>query len=198
MSAVFHTPQSRCRAGVARCDITPPVGIYHRMWGAALHDRATGVHRPLTATALCLGAGYSYSPFDVILSLDHCILDGPNVRPHSPGGVIDTSVRGELCPGLLDAHARRRPDVHEPRAPAGGRADRAVSRRAGRKVRPAGREAWAKAQAATIVYGTGRCNLAAHRDFRDPITGQYRVRLQSGRHRRRYARSWPGSPRTTA
>ncbi len=44
----------RCRAAIARCDITPPVGIYHRMWGAALHDRATGVHRPLEATLLWL------------------------------------------------------------------------------------------------------------------------------------------------
>jgi type I restriction enzyme R subunit len=26
------------------------------MWGAALHDRATGVHRPLTATAMWLDA----------------------------------------------------------------------------------------------------------------------------------------------
>lgn len=49
---VVHTPQSRLRFGVARRDITPPVGIYHRMWGAASHDRSTGVHRPLTATAL--------------------------------------------------------------------------------------------------------------------------------------------------
>ena len=51
MSRVL-TPQSRCRFGIARCDVTPPVGIYHRMWGAATHDRATGVHRPLSATAV--------------------------------------------------------------------------------------------------------------------------------------------------
>src|SRR5205809_7772519 len=50
------TPQTRCRAGVARGDITPPVGIYHRMWGAATHDRATAVHRPLLATLLWLQA----------------------------------------------------------------------------------------------------------------------------------------------
>lgn len=46
------TPQTRCRAGFARADITPPVGIYHRLWGAASHERSTGVHRPLTATAM--------------------------------------------------------------------------------------------------------------------------------------------------
>ena len=44
-------PQSQVRFAAARADITPPLGIYWRMWGAATHDHATGVHRPLTATA---------------------------------------------------------------------------------------------------------------------------------------------------
>ena len=47
-------PQTRGRFALAHADITPPAGIYHRMWGAALHDRATGVHRPLRATAMWL------------------------------------------------------------------------------------------------------------------------------------------------
>ena len=59
---VVHTPQALCRAGVARRDITPPVGIYHRMWGAATHDRATGVHRPLLATVLVLESQDRASP----------------------------------------------------------------------------------------------------------------------------------------
>ena|SRR5438067_11415398 len=70
------TPQTRCRVGVARVDITPPVGIYHRMWGAALRDRATAVHRPLLATLLWLepnsGEGQQAQ---LIIALDHCILD---------------------------------------------------------------------------------------------------------------------------
>jgi hypothetical protein len=45
----LDTPQSICRVGIARCDVTRPVGIYHRMGGAAIRDRAIGVHRPLTA-----------------------------------------------------------------------------------------------------------------------------------------------------
>jgi hypothetical protein len=44
------TPQSRCRFALAHADITPPTNIYHRMWGAAKHEQATGVHRPLRAT----------------------------------------------------------------------------------------------------------------------------------------------------
>ena len=44
------------RVGLARRDTTPPEGIYARMWGAATHDFADGVHRPLYATALALQA----------------------------------------------------------------------------------------------------------------------------------------------
>src|SRR4051812_27677380 len=40
--------------GVARADITPPVGIYARNWGAAKHDEACSIHRPLTLTAMTL------------------------------------------------------------------------------------------------------------------------------------------------
>jgi hypothetical protein len=42
------------RMGIARVDITPPAGIYFRNWGAAKHDVADSVHRPLTLSVLTL------------------------------------------------------------------------------------------------------------------------------------------------
>jgi hypothetical protein len=93
---VVRTPQSRCQAAIAWCDITPPVGIYHRMWGAAMHDQATGVHRPLEATLLWLEphAPVSGEP-QVVIALDHCILDGQELR-HIRQAVCDaTAVRYE-------------------------------------------------------------------------------------------------------
>ena len=75
MTKIVKLPQSLVRAGVARGDITPPVGIYHRMWGAATHDRSTGVHRPLTATVLTLAsadASASETP-KISVALDHCL-----------------------------------------------------------------------------------------------------------------------------
>ena len=54
MTKSVEPQQSLVQVGVARGDVTPPVGIYHRMWGAATHDRSTGVHRPLTATVLSI------------------------------------------------------------------------------------------------------------------------------------------------
>ncbi|MGA8706448.1 MAG: hypothetical protein WB646_05615 [Steroidobacteraceae bacterium] len=45
-------PEFRGRIGVARAEITPPIGIYSRTWGSARHDQAEGIHRPLLATCL--------------------------------------------------------------------------------------------------------------------------------------------------
>jgi hypothetical protein len=45
VSYSLKASQGLCRAGLSRCDITPPVGIYHRMWGAATHDRSTGLRQ---------------------------------------------------------------------------------------------------------------------------------------------------------
>src|SRR5438477_10214412 len=42
------------RIGIARADITPPVGISARNWGASKHDVARTIHRPLTLTAMTL------------------------------------------------------------------------------------------------------------------------------------------------
>jgi hypothetical protein len=50
----FNHASFQGRIGLARADITPPVGIYARNWGAAKSDVAPSVHRPLTLTAMAL------------------------------------------------------------------------------------------------------------------------------------------------
>src|SRR5688500_16069409 len=50
----FRHPSFAGLIGVAREDITPPLGIYSRNWGAAKHDVADSVHRALYVTALAL------------------------------------------------------------------------------------------------------------------------------------------------
>jgi len=61
---------TRCAVGVAVRDVTPPVGIYARSWGAARHDLAEGVHRPLTATAAALRPLSGDGPDLLIVALD--------------------------------------------------------------------------------------------------------------------------------
>jgi len=45
---------ARVVLGVAQADITPPVGISSNPWGKSSSALSTGVHRPLTATAIAL------------------------------------------------------------------------------------------------------------------------------------------------
>lgn len=169
---VVEFPQSRCRFGVTRCDITPPVGIYHRMWGAATHDRSTGVHRPLTATVMVLrdlkGNG---SHQRVAVAVDHCLLWTTEMNhllqevsqaakipveqltvffSHTHGAGLMGMERSELPGGDLIA-----PYL----------ADLAAS------ISQLIAQAIEQLQPATIVYGQGRSDLATNRDNFDEIRG---------------------------
>src|SRR5262245_809771 len=66
---LMREPSAACEVGVARRDITPPVGIYNRCWGAAKHDVAEGVHRPLCLTVLVMRTNAGAPPL-VLGSLD--------------------------------------------------------------------------------------------------------------------------------
>jgi hypothetical protein len=173
----LDTPQSICRFGIARTDITPPVGIYHRMWGAAAHDRSTGVHRPLTATAVTLQradlAPNGDDDEQIIVALDHCLLWDREMRRLLDGAARQSGVAAERilvtfshthAAGLMDASRRDRPggDVIEP-----------YLARLADEVGDLIAAARGSAQEATIVYGAGRCSLAAHRDMFDPKSNQY-------------------------
>ena len=165
------TPTSRLRFGTARADITPPVGIYHRMWGAASHDRAAGVHRPLYADVIALlpragdGPGLLRLLIDLVglgkneldaltqTAADASGIPSQNVvitfsHTHSAGMMTPDRIPlpgGDLIPGYLaDMNA-------------------AVSR--------ISQEAVANAQEAVISYAAGRCDLAANRDCWDDERG---------------------------
>jgi hypothetical protein len=172
-----NTPQSRGRFALAWADITPPVGIYHRMWGAAKHERATGVHRPLRATVTVFEAADAHASSaetrQILLALDHCVLGAVEheqlvthvaeasgqpretilvVFSHTHGaglmGLERSSLPGgDLIPGYLKFVAERSAEL----------VSECLSRLA-----PAG-----------IVYGQGRCSLAAHRDFFDGEQQQF-------------------------
>lgn len=165
---VVDTPQSRCQAGVASCDITPPVGIYHRMWGAALHDRATGVHRPLEATALWLEPHEpALSEAQVIVAVDHCILDTQEVRNirqavcDATGATFDS-----VLVTVSHTHGSGWMSRTRSHLPGGEMLGPYLDELAVR-VSALAREAQKRVAPATIIYGAGRCNLAAHRDYQD-------------------------------
>lgn len=164
----IDTPQTRCRAGVARGDITPPVGIYHRMWGAATHDRATGVHRPLTACVLWLQPREGQREQGLlIVALDHCVLVRGEIERIQQEIAQATGIApGQIYVTLSHTHAaglmmRSRADF-----PGGDLIGPYLDGLA-RKLSELAPQAIQGAQPGTLVYGVGRCNMAANRDFHD-------------------------------
>ncbi len=170
------TPQSRCHFGLARCDVTPPVGIYHRMWGAATHDRATGVHRPLTATALVFRSRegpLTPQTEQVLIAVDACLLWDREM------GKLRKTVCGEnelaaeqLVVTFSHTHAAGLMGLERVDLP-GGELIPAYLDELARRVARLVAEARAAVRPATITYGVARCSLAAHRDFHDEVSGQY-------------------------
>lgn len=171
-----RTPQARLIAGAARVDVTPPVGMYHRMWGAAIHDRSTGVHRPLTATALWLQPrreSGSAGDAMLILAIDHCILERAEMDRIRIAAGKATSIPAEqvhVC--LSHTHAagfmsRSRADL-----PGGDLIGPYLDELAVRAAEcAAGAQRLAKP--ATLVATYGRCDLARHRDFYDVESKQF-------------------------
>ena len=60
---------TRISLGVAQADITPPIGISSNPWGKSTSALSTGVHRPLTATAIAMRDGAGKLRFVVGLDL---------------------------------------------------------------------------------------------------------------------------------
>ena len=168
-------PQSLCRAGVARVDITPPVGIYHRMWGAATHDRSTGVHRPLTATVLVLGPPESESREELLftIAVDHCLLWQTEM----------TNLLKTLCAGIgiaqeqvvvFFSHTHAAGLMgHERQDFPGGDLIPEYLRSLADTLTDAAKQAEASLAVAAISYGQGRCGLASNRDYHDDERGGF-------------------------
>lgn len=173
----FDIPHSVCRAGIARGDITPPVGIYHRMWGAAKHDRSTGVYRPLTATALTLASAAEADdgPSDewVLLAIDHCVLWSEEMdtlldRVATAAGVA----RERLLVMFSHTHAAGLMGLERRELPGGGMIEPYLERLS-ETLAELARQARSGMRSAVITYGTGSCRLAAHRDLWDEASGQW-------------------------
>lgn len=169
----FH--QSWIRAGVAQCDITPPVGIYHRMWGAATHDVSTGVHRPLTATVMVLAShdDVSLGAPVIVVAIDHCLLWTAEMHAmlnhiaHRCGVAVESITiyfSHTHGAGLMGLERKDLP---------GGDLIAPYLDEIAQKIADLVVTAKRSLSSATITYGSGRCSLATNRDFWDAEKQQY-------------------------
>lgn len=160
----IRIPRTRARIGVARQDITPPLGIRAKNWGPADWERSEGAHRPFELTALAVIGGDERPR--LLLAVDGtwwrrvadeqgvrgAILAGLGLAPdqlmlslsHTHAGAVLCAADahlpgGELIPGYLEALATA------------GIA--------------AGREALDGAVPGLIEWTAGRCTLAADREL---------------------------------
>jgi len=160
------TPQSRCRFALAHADITPPAGIYHRMWGAAKHEQATGVHRPLRAT-IAVFAPLAGEERQVFVALDHCVLGAVEHRNLvSAVSAISGAAAEEILVVFSHTHGAGLMGLDRAGLPGGDRIPPYLDQ-LGQTVGTLAKNAIDSLSPASIVYGTGRCSLGTHRDFWD-------------------------------
>src|SRR5436190_12851265 len=180
-TTLVKAPTSRVRLGHARVEITPPVGIYHRMWGAARHDRATGVHRPVYADVLA-GGPVTASP-DMPRAAPQAqyvraFLDlvGLARQDHEPMVQAMAEASGLPPEAVVVTHSHSHSAgwlVPDRVALPGGDLIPSYLAELRRRLAGATREALAALQPATISYARGTCHMAANRDYWDAARGAY-------------------------
>lgn len=161
-------PTSHLRFGLSRVDITPPVGIYHPMWGAARHHRATGIHRPLTVEAMAFAPlqGDDQQPL-VRIQIDHVAL-GTQQHAALVAQIASTAALpvANVVTTFSHSHAS---GLYSPDRIAlpGGELIGSYLFDMYRKIAQAAVDAIANLQPAWITYATGCCTLATNRDYWD-------------------------------
>ncbi len=168
---VFQLPSARVHAGVARTDITPPEGIYCRVWGAAKHETPTALHHALTATALALRADAG-GPALVLLGLDLGWLEPTENRRFLEAVREGAQVGADhLMVNLCHSHAAPPLCFDVVDRPGGDRIMAYFQTVIDRSIE-AIQAAKGALQPAWITADYGRCSLAANRNYVDTDFGE--------------------------
>jgi hypothetical protein len=159
---------TRCNFGVATRDVTPPVGIYARSWGAATHEVAEGVHRPFVATAAVFEPINSDGPTLALVAVDlgwfQYIRDERDLR----AAILDRTGLEDAALLINMSHTHSGANVNSQLTDKPG-SDliqpyiEHLTEQIGAVIVEA-RDAVAPAW---VTYGAGRSSLAANRDFWD-------------------------------
>jgi hypothetical protein len=164
-----NTPMSRVQFGLARRDITPPIGIYHPLWGAARHHQATGIHRSLTAEIMAFGdvADQNAKPF-IRVQMDACGFVDPEYFEALVHAVCEGAdvLPTQVMLAVSHTHAACFPVKNRIGLP-GGDLIAPYIREIADQLCGGAQEAVEGMQEVVIAYATGRCNMAGNRDYWD-------------------------------
>ncbi|QDV50334.1 alkaline ceramidase [Gimesia fumaroli] len=161
--------------GVATVDITPPVGIYARNWGAAKHDVADSIHRRLTLNALVMYAAGAEQPLiflDADLGWWRSLLTFNRFQARLLEELeIDESA---LIFGVSHTHASPPLTDPDPDLPASESLAEYLETVYQASL-VAVREAIKNVGKAVLDWKTGHCQLASMRDLPDPAPRTERI-----------------------
>lgn len=138
------------------------------MWGAARHDVSTGIHRPLTATALTLApTADAAAERRCLVAIDHCLFWTAEMAQFKRRvGQVAGIDPGSLTVFFSHTHAAGLMGLERRDLP-GGELIPAYLEQTADAVGRLVAEAIAGQRAATFGFTVGRCSLAANRDFWD-------------------------------
>jgi len=146
------------------------------MWGAATHDRSTGVHRPLTATVLYLGNLNGHgSPEDskVVVALDHCLLGTREMNDLLDRVSSAAKVpRDSIVVFFSHTHAAGLMGLDRQHLPGGDLIPKYLEELAAKVAKLVQKSREAK-RPAVVAFGVGRCSMGANRDYFDEELGQF-------------------------
>ncbi len=159
-------PAFRGLAGVSTADVTPPVGIRARNWGPADWDAATGVHRPMAATAVALATSDRPDEPVVMVGIDATWWRRVDDERRCREQVLSaTGLPPErLVISLSHTHAGAVICSADRELPGGDRIEDHLTRMAA-AITTAAQKALARLQPAILEWATGRCDLATNREL---------------------------------
>lgn len=161
--------------GVARANITPPIGINARNWGAAAHDVAKGVHRPLTATVLALSTASDPAPL-VLIAADLGWWKSREDEWLVRSAILETCGLEPARLLLSLSHTHAGPNLYrEDHAKPGGDQIAPYLESLREKLTAATRKALATRRPARLLWRYGRCDLAQNRDLPRPAESRHIV-----------------------
>ena len=170
--AAPHLPRFKGEIGIARRDITPPVGIYSRNWGAALDDVATGVHKPFFATAVVIRP--EAGPTLVLAAVDGGWWQSQEDEWRIRRAIIEESELDISQVMIAFSHSHAGPSLASGnRGKLGGEHIEPYLAMMSRAVAEATSEALERLQPAIITWATGRSDLAVNRNLKDPEGERY-------------------------
>ncbi|MEI6038691.1 MAG: neutral/alkaline non-lysosomal ceramidase N-terminal domain-containing protein [Actinomycetes bacterium] len=156
--------------GISRREITPPIGIYGRMWGASSHDISEGTHKPLYVTALSLQSSPADMPA-LLVSVDAASIgDLSGLEAHWIRKEVMSALNIDDSHLMLAcSHTHASPwSAHSRSKMPGGDLIEGYLQNLLSAIIDAGREAILERALAIVTCKSGSCSLATNRDFPDP------------------------------